>query len=264
MLAGTLCSCENMPVFRTNTGNSVTDGMNGHIAESTEEVDDWMIKAYFMKGERTPLVEGRYLIGYDDTAFASACNSLANDAVSRYEKPADLSAEQKEAIQNTAFVANLAGRIGTYYYDTVLGRNLRWASDYKEGDGFMQELVSAFKTVTDRILAGNATNGDVVLMGEFAEIATRFGNAYCIFKDGTKRSGADLMTDEQISIITYKNGTCPISFSDIDFMATIAANTDLINRGTKVLDFLSALDGTGAPVSDRFMQKAMAFILSRM
>ena len=143
-----------------------------------------------------------------------------------------------------------------------LNRNVRWESDFKDGEGLIQEITSSLKTVADRIIAGNATCGDVVLMGELAEIVDRVGDANLIFKDGTKRTGAELFTDPDVDLETYVNGTFPFELKDIDMTATISANRDLVNRGSRFLNLLSAFAGTGKPTADRFATKLMGKLLS--
>ena len=99
-------------------------------------------------------------------------------------------------------------------------------------------------------------------MGELAEIVDRVGDASLIFKDGTKRTGAELFTDPDVDLETYVNGTFPFELKDIDMTATISANRDLVNRGSRFLNLLSAFAGTGKPTADRFATKLMGKLLS--
>lgn len=254
------CSCENMPSFGTDTSGSIADGIKDKVVPSYDEVDQWLVNAYIMKeGE---LLEGSYLIGIQDTTFDSACNALTNKAIERYSRPVELDENLYEAVRNTAKITDISGGIATHYFNLYLNRNVRWDSSFNDGEGLLQEITASIKTVVDRIIAGNATCGDVVLMGELAEIVDRVGDAMVIFKDGTKRAGGDLLTDRDVSLETYVNGTCPFGLDDIDISATISANTALVNRGSRFLNLLSAFAGTGKPTADRFATKLMGKLLS--
>ena len=254
------CSCENMPSFGTDTSGSISDGIKDKVVSSYLGIDQWLLKAYLMKqGE---LLEGPYLVGIQYKTFDSACNALANKAIERYSRPAELDDDLYAALCNTARITDISGGIATRYFNLYFNRNVRWESDFKDGEGLIQEITSSLKTVTDRIIAGNATCGDVVLMGELAEIVDRIGDASLIFKDGTKRTGAELFTDPDVDLETYVNGTFPFELKDIDMTATISANRDLVNRGSRFLNLLSAFAGTGKPTADRFATKLMGKLLS--